>query len=381
MQIRYVEGIRWSGGTISTYAILKNGPLVEDSIVSAPTVFLISLAQSGQLRNSIKAYANDLKGFFQALSDHGQDWRTLTDRDMSGYLYGHLLKARSLVEDSIIRHKTTLKMFYQHSWDVGFLDIPPTFSYTYNSNNLKSQGESYKKVNFDLYNKYVAIDIFKHLVSNVVVQAPFEKERDELVLHLGYHCGLRTSEATDPRNLLTADLRKLIAIAENCESKTINIPIIGKGEKLRNIDVPPRAFFKIKKFLEGRRATIPDGPLICRRKGTSLSPEHASYVFRSAKNCASAKADEVISAIHEEDAYMRFINKTSFLKLTFHSLRHTYATNLVDFCYKHGYDPWQYVPEQMGHEDKETTEEYIIFDGKLHRRENIRRALNDEPDE
>ena len=75
------------------------------------------------------------------------------------------------------------------------------------------------------------------------------------------------------------------------------------------------------------------------------------------------------------------MTKRSFLNLTFHALRHTYATNLVDFCYKHGYDPWQYVPEQMGHEDKATTKEYVIFDGKLHRREKIRRALNDEYDD
>lgn len=369
MRIRYVEGISWSGGTFNTYVVLKDGPFTEESIVSAPTVFLLSLAQRGLLQNTIKAAADDLKGFFQALSDHGQDWRELTDSDMSGYLYGHLLKSRSLTENSIVRHKTTIKMFYQHSWNVGFLDTPPTFSYTYLSNNLKLQGESYKKVNFDLYNKYVAIDIFKYLLSNVIAQAPFEKERDELVLHIGYHCGLRTSEVTDPRNLLTADLRKLIAIAVDCGQKTINIPIIGKGEKLRNIDVPPRAFVKIKKFLDGNRANIPDGPLICRRNGAPLSLEHATYVFRSAKICASAKIEEVITALHEKDAHMHFIRKPSFMKLTFHSLRHTYATNLVDFCYKHGYDPWQYVPEQMGHEDEETTEEYVVFDGKLNRRE------------
>ncbi|WP_177327783.1 tyrosine-type recombinase/integrase [Pseudomonas tussilaginis] len=381
MRIHYVEGISWSGGSINTYVILKNGPLLEDSIVSAPTVFLISLAQRGLLKNSIKAAADDLKGFFQALSDHGQDWRELTDRDMSGYLYGHLLKARALEEKSILRHKTTIKMFYQHSWELGFLDAPPNFSYTYASNNLKSQGESHKKVNFDLYNNYIATDIFKSLLSNVAAQSPFEKERDELVLHIGYYCGLRTSEVTDPRNLLTADLRRLISIADNCENISINIPIIGKGEKLRNIDVPPRAFLHIKRFLEGRRAKISDGPLICKSNGESLSPEHATYVFRMAKIFASAIIDDVISELHNKDSYMHFVNKASFVKLTFHSLRHTYATNLVDFCYKHGFDPWQYVPEQMGHEDEETTKAYVVFDGKLHRREKIRRALNDELDE
>ncbi|MNP04715.1 Phage integrase family protein [compost metagenome] len=96
---------------------------------------------------------------------------------------------------------------------------------------------------------------------------------------------------------------------------------------------------------------------------------------------ASTKIESVISELHAKDPHLHFVTKPNFLKLTFHALRHTYATNLVDFCYKHGYDPWQYVPEQMGHEDEATTKDYVVFDGKLHRREKIRKALNDDLDD
>ncbi|MGE8410094.1 MAG: tyrosine-type recombinase/integrase [Pseudomonas sp.] len=381
MKVKYVEEINWSGGPLSTYAILEDGPLTEQSIVPAPTLFLIHLAQEGQLANSIRSSAHDLRSFFEALQAHDQDWRWLTNADMSGYLYGHLKVARSCSDTSIKRHISTLRLFYAHAWQLGMLEAPASFSYHFIPDEQKKQGDGRKRVNFDLYNKYIEKDIFERLLGCIKAQSPFEKERDELVLHIGYYCGLRTAEVTDSRNLQTSDLRARIAHAEKAGDQTITVSVIGKGEKLRKVDIPPRAFKKIKHFLEGRRSSIADGPLICTQRGTALFSGHATNIFKSARIAASANIDDVLAELHAKDPHLHFVTKPSFLKLTFHALRHTYATNLVDFCYKHGYDPWQYVPEQMGHEDEATTKEYVIFDGKLQRREKIRRALNDDHDD
>lgn len=378
MKVKLVKEINWSGGPLSTYAILEDGQLTEESIVPAPTLYLIHLAQEGQQANSIRSCAYDLLSFFEALQAHEQDWKLLTDADMSGYLYGHLKVARSCSKKSINRHISTLKLFYAHAWQTGMLDAPASFTYHYISDEQKKQGEGKKRVNFDLYNKYVERGIFDRLLGSIKAQSAFEKERDELVLHLGYYCGLRSAEVTDSRNLQTSDLRKRIAQAEKADDQTITVAIIGKGEKLRQVDIPPKVFKKIKHFLEGRRKTIADGPLICTRRGTALFKGHATNTFKSARAAAAVNIDAAIVELHSKDPHLHFVTKHSFLQLTFHALRHTYATNLVDFCYKHGYDPWQYVPEQMGHEDEATTKEYVIFDGKLHRREKIRRALNDD---
>lgn len=378
MKVKYVEGIGWSGGEIDTYAILRDGPLTEESIVAPPSLFLIHLAQAGQQKNSIRSSAYDLCSFFDALHKHGQDWRQLTDSDMSGYLYGHLWEAKSCTESSIERHISTIKRFYDHAWDVGMLESPPSFSYAYRSDNQKTQGNGKKKVNFDLYNKYVASEMFDYLLSNVKAKLPFHKERDEVVLYLGYYCGLRAAEVTDSRNLQTADLNTRIANAEAAGDSTITVPIFGKGNKLRQVDVPPKAFKKIKIFLNGRRKDIENGPLICDGAGGTLSDGHATNIFKAARASGGGKIQSVLEALHAKNPSLYFVKETSFRMLTFHALRHTYATNLVDFCYKHGYDPWQYVPEQMGHEDEATTKEYVVFDGKLHRREKIRHALNNE---
>lgn len=373
-----MKGIGWSGGEINTYVVVNDGPLEEQSIVPAPTPFLIHMAQIGRRKNSIRASANDLAGFFEALQTYEQDWRKLTDRDMSGYLYGYLRGAKSCSKETIERNVSTLRSFYANAWETGFLENPPTFTYTYVTGVEKVQGYGKRKINFDLFNNYIEASIFEHLLSNVKTQSPFEKERDETVLHLGYHLGLRNEEVTDSRNLRTDVLTQLISDAEKTGNLTITVPIYGKGNKLRKIDVPPKAFLKIKSFLEGRRSGIPAGPLICKKDGGTLYTGHATDLFKAAKIAASLSIDSVLAELYERYPHLHFVTKGSFENLSFHALRHTYATNLVDFCYKHGYDPWQYVPEQMGHEDKATTKEYVLFDGKLHRREKIRQSLNDD---
>lgn len=378
MRTRYVEGIRWSGGEIDTYVVVNDGPLEEQSIVAAPSAFLIHMAQIGRRKNSIRASAHDLAGFFEALRSHAQDWRQLTDRDMSGYLYGYLRMAKSCTKESIERNVSTLRSFYANAWETGRLESPPTFTYTYVSGEEKVQGYGKRKIDFDLFNNYIEATVFELLLSNVKTQSPFEKERDETALYLGYYLGLRNEEVTDARNLRTDVLAQLIADAEKTNNLTFTVPIYGKGNKLRKIDVPPKAFFKIKLFLEGRRGEVAVGPLICKRNGGTLYIGHATNLFRAAKVAASLTIDAVLTELHEKNPHLHFVTESSFEKLSFHALRHTYATNLVDFCYKHGFDPWQYVPEQMGHEDKATTKEYVLFDGKLHRREKIRQSLNDD---
>lgn len=185
MKVKFVKGIAWSGGPLKTYAVLEEGPLTEESIVPAPSLYLMHLAQDGQQLNSIRSSAHDLRSFFEALRAHEQDWRRLANLDMSGYLYGHLKTTKSCTDKTIERHISTLKAFYAHAWQIGMLDAPASFTYQYLSTEQKVQGDGKKKVNFDLFSKYIEKDILSSLLGNIKAKSPFEKERDELVLHLG----------------------------------------------------------------------------------------------------------------------------------------------------------------------------------------------------
>lgn len=376
MTVKLVEEIDWDGGLLDSYAIVRHTNLGIDSIVEAPSLHLIKQSQADRAITSVKSMAHDLKNFFEDLESRNINWQDVTDNQMSRYIKEGLQLKKGMSDISIERNISSLRTFYESAYEIGQTTIKKSFTFAYKKDQHAPKAASYKKANFDLFNKYTHRSIFNSLLSSVVVKNPFERERDELALTLGIDCGLRSAEVTDYRNLRTDRLKKILAAAENIFSYAIIIPIIGKGDKLRHIDVPPKAAMKIKNFLYGRRSNLPEGSLICKRNGDTLGKYHCTNIFRRAKLSATAQIGEVIDQLHLRDPSSHFITKSSFKNLTFHSLRHTYATNLVDFCYKNGLDPNNYIPEQMGHSDPSTTEIYIIFDGKLHQREIIRNALN-----
>jgi integrase len=195
------------------------------------------------------------------------------------------------------------------------------------------------------------------------------------VLKLGYHCGLRTSEVTNPRNFDTFKIRQAIEEAESKGEFSICLEIFGKGKKLRYVDFNPIITRDIKSFLEGRRSKIIDGPLICKDNGKPLSSSHATRVFKTARDISIVKIRKVINNTRSA-ANEYTVSLQSVKRLVFHSLRHTYATNLVRYCYKMKIDPWVYVRDQMGHERKETTEAYIVFEANIHSRDKIRESFS-----
>jgi integrase len=258
------------------------------------------------------------------------------------------------------------------------LDAPKNFTFYYNRDESKHDRSERRRVDFNLKNQYLDRALFEEVLSGVVARSDFIRERNELTLQFGFLGGLRTSEVTDRRNLITTNLRLLISEAEKNGENTIKVKIFGKRKKLRNVDFPPSLTKKIQNFMRGRRKNIKDGPLICSKHGDALRESFATDVFRSAKRCVQHRMPSLLENLGANTRNHYYVSFSAFNDLTFHCLRHTYATNLVDFCYKHGFDPWEYVPEQMGHDDEDTTKEYIVFDGLIYRREKVRRALEDE---
>jgi site-specific recombinase XerD len=378
MKVRKVDQIEWSGIGLSSWTVTKPGPLTETSIILAPTLYLLSRAQIGKEDNSQKANAEDIRAFFEYLERKNLDWRNLYDEEITRYIHEDLILAKRVGESTIERHISTLKGFFQFGWKSGLMDSPPNFTYNYKKQKTTAQGDSSNAPNFNLRSKYINHLLIDIIMSGVVAKSSFIRERDELVISLGYYCGLRSSEVTDKRNLSTKTLRKLLEEAEKNKTNSIIIKIFGKGNKHRNVDVPPKLSQRIKWFLNGRRAKIPDSHLICSTRGETLGKAHATNAFKRAIRSIAPEAHHLLEKKPETDQFTYYIDEASYSALTFHCLRHTYATNLVDFCYKHGIDPWQHVPEQMGHNKKLTTKSYIIFEAMIHRRERVLKALEEE---
>lgn len=376
MRKRWVEGISWSGGALSSFVVLEDGPLLENSIVTPPTLYLLELAKTGKSFNTSKAVADDLKSYFQTLKEYSVDWRFITDNEMSGYLQKILFVSRSLSSESIGRHTSSIKGMYAFAADHGLLEQEPALSFNYDGD--RDDVRSTKKLgkpNFQLFRQYLNSTIFELVLAGIRACSPFKRERDELVLKFGFHCGLRTSEVTDSRNFDTSKIRTAIEEAESRGELSFCLDIFGKGKKIRQVDFNPIITRDIKSFLEGRRSKIIDGPLICRDNGQALSSSHATRVFKTARDASIVGIKKAIN--NKKNSTEEFtINLQSIKRLVFHSLRHTYATNLVRYCYKMKIDPWVYVRDQMGHERKETTEAYIVFEANIHGRDKIRKSFS-----
>ncbi len=339
-----ITKIEYAGGIYSSVVILDQN----NDIIIPPSLFLSELAIRGRSINTISNYAYRLNSFFEVLehSSPSISWNNISQHHIDIYLTEYLQKTMSLSGDSIEGHISAISGFYEYAWEFGFLSSPMAFCYKI-KNDLKEQKIGNAN---ELLEQYIPPEFFLKLLEFIDDKSDFLQERNELVFYLGYHMGLRAAEVVDQRNLRLSKLW-------NTPLKTIShkIIIVGKGEKIRTVTIPFLLQEKIKRFLLGRRREIPGDLLICTKDGNALNRSFASYKFRK-------------TAQDSENTY--------FFYRTYHSLRHSYATNLVISCYEKGFDPWTLIPEQMGHEQYTTTLKYVFFEAVLNKRHSILKKLS-----
>jgi integrase/recombinase XerC len=160
-----------------------------------------------------------------------------------------------------------------------------------------------------------------------LMESPGEKEqlRDRAILELLYSSGLRVSE--------------LVGLDENQLDQELGIvKVMGKGRKERIVPVGKKAMEALKSYLEDRGHVEPNGPIFLNPRGGRLT---ARTVGRLVKK------------------YTR--HSGVFRKISPHSLRHTFATHLLDA----GADIRE-IQEMLGHASLSTTQRYThISLGKL----------------
>lgn len=375
MRTQLVRGVRWVGGELATYAILRDGPLDHGSIVTEPTLYLIEKAKHIESMHSLRATASDLKFFFEALDQAGRDWRDLTDNDLSAYIENSLIIDRGLERPSIIRNTTSIAGFYSFATDFGLTDkyFSFTFSYRDNKNKLIEQGDTKRRKNYRLNQKYINKELFEVLIYNANETSGFLRRRDETVLKLGYYAGLRAFEVTHPDNLKVDEIQNKLAEAERRKSISITLPIFGKGNKTRHVDFPTDLISHIDSFIRNEREKTPGNHLICKKNGEPLCESFASRLFSRVKKSSMPALINKIQYLGKMEDAPYTISTRSAKTLRFHCLRHTYSSNLVTYCYLHNIDPFTYLPNQLGHSDKEVSEIYVSFEASLHNREWLRR--------
>jgi len=149
--------------------------------------------------------------------------------------------------------------------------------------------------------------------------------RDRAILELLYSSGLRVSE------LVGLNLNQL-------DSDLGIVRVMGKGRKERIVPVGVKAIDALKAYLEGRGGLTGDGPIFINHTGGRLTARTVGRLIKK---------------------YTR--HSGIFRKVSPHSLRHTFATHLLDA----GADIRE-IQEMLGHSSLSTTQRYThVSMGKL----------------
>lgn len=350
---REVNQIPYAGYKINSYVLIdENG-----NFIVPACDFLLSMAIAGSPPNSLKSYASDLISFFSALysvknldSTFPSDFREITEADLDAHLIGSLYQTKKLTSASVLRHSATLNQFYEFAYHHGYSDY---FVKWRNKRKLPAKSTMIDKTLSSIGSHYIDREAFESIIlPSVVAQSSFKRARDELVLKIGYYAGLRAHEIVMYDNFTLAKMEKLIP--KNTKVRLDeHLSVRGKGSIFRRLPLHPKLVSHIHDFIYGvyrsklKRSLFEDGI------GNPLKDEqYASDVFRQAiKNYLSKNnvSSEIIDSLKSK---------------SFHSLRHSYATNAVTFCMDVDtkYNPRWAVTQWMGHANEKTTEIYICFE-------------------
>ncbi len=157
--------------------------------------------------------------------------------------------------------------------------------------------------------------------------------RDRTIMELFFSSGMRISELTN------LNLDQLTMLKDNDPTRTYELSIVGKGKHIRTIFISPRAAEWLRKYIQTR--TDDTKPLFINYR--SKDPTNTRLTPRS------------IQQMIARAARLAGLSK----KVTPHTLRHTYATDLLD----HGAD-LRSVQELLGHKNVATTQIYTHVTNK-----------------
>ncbi|MCK1791684.1 tyrosine-type recombinase/integrase [Pseudomonas violetae] len=369
MHLEKVPGINWQGRQITAVMILRDGPLSNESVVFPPTLHLLHLAKIASI-NTQMAIGADLKRLFESLEVAGVPWDQLSDDQMSGYIERTLLAEYNLSKRSIARHCSSIQGMYSQLSQSGFTDKNFKYSFNYqNKNGENEEGLSRYPDNPKPKRKYINDPLFETLLEHASETSGFLRARNELILELGHKLGLRSFEVTHSRNLIVNDLKDLLSLSKKTNRLSISLTIFGKRKKYRDVNVPPELLEKISEFIAEYSTDIQGNNLICAKDGSILSPSFASRLFKTVRDAALPKLKSKLNKLRKQDDAPYTISWNSVQLLTFHCLRHTYATNLVTYCDENNIDPCSYLPDQLGHTKSKTTKQYINCQATIYNRD------------
>ena len=255
-------------------------------------------------KNTIRNYLYDLIDYFSYCKNNNlSPAKSVKQKDLRHFIY-HIINT-GIKQSSVIRKISSVKSFCV------FLE---RFNYSKeNHSSLLSMPKKGKKLP----------KIFSENEINTLIKTierhPKKNLRDEALIEIIYSTGMRVGEVSK------------IKIGDIDFNKS-EVKVLGKGNKERIVILSNKAKQKIRNYLIGskRNIVINSNPLFQNKDGGSLTPRSIQRIIKK---------------------YLLISGLDS--KLSTHSLRHSFATHLLD-----GGADIKVIQQLLGHSSPETTKIY-----------------------
>ncbi|MEP6991773.1 MAG: tyrosine recombinase XerC [bacterium] len=292
---------------------------MSDASVSHPDVeeYLRHLAKERDVSpNTITAYRRDLHEFVAFLGGyygtHGWSWEGVDRLAMRGFL-AHLSR-RGVGKRTMARTLSGVRSFYRWMHRNEMVEANPA----------RAVGAPKLDKYLPGYLDRPQIDLLFQMAEARAMEGNFVDVRNLAILELFYSTGMRLSEL---QGLSRADL----------DLVSQQVKVRGKGRKERIIPVGDHAMLALRNY-EAKRDEL--------LRGMGSRGERSAYFLaRTGKRIGPRMVQKVVSAFLAE------IDEDAGLSV--HSLRHTFATHLLD----NGAD-LRAVQELLGHASISTTQIY-----------------------
>ena len=258
-------------------------------------------AEKNYSQNTARAYKTDMYIFADFLKSNNTSIISCTRNDIRGFLA--YLYNKKTNKNSVIRKLAVIKSFYK------FLMI----------NSLITKNPATTIVSPKKNKRIPAFLTLSDIMK--LIELPKISNRDKAMIELLYSAGIRIEELVS-RNLNDIDL--LYG----------SLKVFGKGSQERIVPVGDKCLFAIKSYIDERRAN-----------GLNVSINAPLFLNKEGKRLTSRGARKILHKL--------FIKAGCKQNVSPHTLRHTFATHLLD----NGCDI-RSVQKMLGHKNLSTTQIY-----------------------
>ena len=328
--------------------------------------------------SSYKLLAQRIAQFLNFCSVKGFNPLDFDNPDFEYYLDKYLFQGDGNAEkkrtaSTVLQYGSSIVQLYEGLYKLGFVAHPLSIPSHFQNERLERRSELYVGTKnsldpFDLHKQVLDSVDFNALLGylGVTTKKAQLRKRNELIMKVAYETGCRASEIVNPWNFSKRRINEALKDATRNNRSFFPLVIVGKGAgagKHRTIEFPVDLAREISSYL--KRFNIVGEAIFTNQHGMPLSSRAPTRIFKDCKDALIRDSD--VTILGEER--LQFWH-TYFQNRTFHSLRHSFATNLVHKLTRlvdggSLYQNYDHVKQLLGHASIETTKIYVAFDLSL----------------